>query len=83
MDPVIVGILGSGLLFFLLIIGMPIAFSLMFVGFVGISYLASIGAALPLIARSVYESSSHYPYTVIPLFIVMGGYAGISGLSRD
>jgi len=83
MDPVIVGILGSGLLFFLLIIGMPIAFSLMFVGFVGVSYLASIGAALPMIARSVYESSSHYPYTVIPLFIVMGGYAGISGLSRD
>jgi len=28
-----------------------------------------------MIARSVYESSSHYPYTVIPLFIVMGGYA--------
>ena len=83
MDPVIVGILGSCLLFVLLIIGMPIAFSLMFVGFAGISYLASIGAALPLIARSVYESSSHYPYTVIPLFIVMGGYAGISGLSRD
>jgi tripartite ATP-independent transporter DctM subunit len=83
MDPVTVGILGSGLLFLLLIIGMPIAFALMFVGFVGISYLASVGAALPLIARSVYESSSHYPYTVIPLFIVMGGYAGISGMSRD
>jgi tripartite ATP-independent transporter DctM subunit len=83
MDPVIVGILGSALLFLLLIIGMPIAFALMFVGFVGITYLASVGAALPLIARSVYESSSHYPYTVIPLFIVMGGYAGISGMSRD
>jgi tripartite ATP-independent transporter DctM subunit len=83
MDPVTVGILGSGLLFLLLIIGMPIAFSLMFVGFVGISYLASVGAALPLLARSLYESSSHYPYTVIPLFIVMGGYAGISGMSRD
>jgi tripartite ATP-independent transporter DctM subunit len=83
MEPVTVGILGSGLLFLLLVIGMPIAFALMFVGFVGISYLASVGAALPLIARSVYESSSHYPYTVIPLFIVMGGYAGISGMSRD
>lgn len=83
MEPVTVGILGSCLLFFLLIIGMPIAFSLMFAGFVGVSYLASIGAALPMIARSVYESSSHYPYTVIPLFVVMGGYAGISGLSRD
>jgi tripartite ATP-independent transporter DctM subunit len=83
MDPVTVGILGSCFLFILLILGMPIAFSLMFVGFAGISYLASINAALPLIARSVYECSSHYPYTVIPLFIVMGGYAGISGLSRE
>jgi len=83
MDPVTVGIIGSCLLFLLLIIGMPIAFSLMFVGFVGISYLASLGAALPSIARAVYESSSHYPYAVIPLFVVMGSYAGISGLSRD
>jgi tripartite ATP-independent transporter DctM subunit len=83
MDPVIGGLAGSCLLFLLLVIGMPIAFSLLFVGFVGVSCLTSIGAALPMIARTLYESSSHYPYTVIPLFIVMGGYAGISGLNRD
>jgi len=83
MDPVTVGALGSGLLFLLLLIGLPIAFSLMVVGFLGISYLASIKAALPLLARTVYEVSSHYPYTIIPLFIVMGSYAEISGISRD
>ncbi len=83
MDPVIVGILGSCVLFLLLIIGMPIAFSLIFVGFLGVSYLASFQAALPLIARTVYETSYHYPYTIIPLFIVMGGYAEISGISSD
>jgi tripartite ATP-independent transporter DctM subunit len=83
MDPVIVGVLGSCFLFLLLLIGMPIAFSLMLVGFLGISYLASIKAALPLLARTVYEASSHYPYTIIPLFIVMGGYAEISGISSD
>jgi tripartite ATP-independent transporter DctM subunit len=83
MDPVMVGILGTCLLFLLLLIGVPIAFSLMTVGFLGISYLASIKAALPLIARAVYESSSHYPYTIIPLFIVMGSYAEISGISSD
>jgi tripartite ATP-independent transporter DctM subunit len=55
----------------------------MLVGFLGISCLASIQAALPVLARVVYESSSHYPYTIIPLFIVMGSYAEISGLSRD
>jgi tripartite ATP-independent transporter DctM subunit len=83
MDPITVGVLGSGLLFLLLLIGLPIAYSLMVVGFLGVSYLASIKAALPLLARTVYEVSSHYPYTIIPLFIVMGGYAEISGISRD
>jgi len=83
MDPVTVGILGSCFLFLLLLMGIPIAFSLMLVGFLGISALASIQAALPLIARTVYESASHYPYTIIPLFIVMGSYAEITGISSD
>jgi tripartite ATP-independent transporter DctM subunit len=83
MDPIMVGILGSCLLFVFLLIGIPIAFSLMLVGFLGTSYLASLNAALPMVARTVYESSSHYPYTIIPLFIVMGSYAEITGISRD
>jgi tripartite ATP-independent transporter DctM subunit len=83
MDPVWIGIIGSCVLFLLLMMGMPIAFALLSVGFVGIAYLASLNAVLPMVARIVYESSSHFPYTVIPLFVVMGGYAGVSGLSRD
>ena len=83
MDPVTVGILGSCLLFIFLLMGVPIAFSLMLVGFLGTTYLASINAALPMVARTVYESASHYPYTIIPLFIVMGSYAEITGISSD
>ena len=83
MDPVMVGILGTCVLFLLLIFGLPIAYSLMVIGFSGISVLASPGAALPLVARTVYESASHYPYTIIPLFIVMGSYADITGISDD
>ncbi len=83
MDPVWVGIVATGLLFFLLINGLPIAYSLMVIGFLGICILASPGAALPLVARTVYESASHYPYTIIPLFIVMGSYADITGISDD
>ena len=83
MDPVMVGILGSCLLFIFLFIGVPIAFSLMLVGFLGTTYLTSLNAALPMVARTVYESSSHYPYTIIPLFIVMGSYAEITGISTD
>ncbi len=83
MDPVIAGIIGTVLVFVLLFLGMPIAFALMLVGFGGITYLASVQAALPVVASTVYEVSAHYPYTVIPLFIVMGGFAGSSGMTQD
>ena len=83
MDPVTVGISGVCFLFFLLLIGLPIAFSLMTVGFLGITLLTSLNAALPKVAATVYESASHYPYTIIPLFIVMGSYADITGISDD
>jgi len=82
-DPVVTGVLGTLLVFVLLFLGMPIAFSLMLVGFLGISVLASVGAALPVLASTVYDVSSYYPYTVIPLFIVMGGFAGSSGLTQE
>ena len=83
MDPITVGILGSLHLFVFLLMGIPIAYSLMLVGFLGAACLASIDAALPMVARTVYETASHYPYTIIPLFIVMGTYAEISGISSD
>lgn len=83
MSPVTVGIFGSILLLFLLFLGMPIAFVMMLVGFLGISYLASVSAALPVIANTVYETASFYPYTIIPLFILMGGFAGNAGITRE
>ena len=83
MSPITAGILGSALLVFFLFLGMPIAFVMMFVGFLGISYLTSINAALPVVAKTVYETAAHYPYTIIPLFILMGGFAGNAGITRE
>jgi len=82
-SPIAVGILGSGLLVILLFLGMPIAFVMMLVGFLGISYLTSVNAALPVLARTVYEVASNYPYTIIPLFILMGGFAGNAGITQE
>jgi tripartite ATP-independent transporter DctM subunit len=81
-DPVISGAVGTFLVFLLLFLGMPIAFAMMLVGFAGIAYLTCMEAALPVTARTVYEVSAYYPYTVIPLFIVMGGFAGSSGMTH-
>jgi C4-dicarboxylate transporter, DctM subunit len=79
--PIAAGIVGSFLLLLLLFLGMPIAFVMMFVGFLGISYLASVHAALPVVANTVYETAAYYPYTIIPLFILMGAFAGGAGIT--
>jgi tripartite ATP-independent transporter DctM subunit len=83
LDPVIVGVLGTLGVFLLIFIGMPIAFALMLVGFLGIMVLSSFEAALPVAASTLWQVSSFYPYTVIPLFIVMGGFAGSSGITHE
>mgnify|MGYP001325912114 FL=1 len=83
MDPVTVGLIGVAVVFLLLFMGMPIALACMFVGFAGISYLASFEAALPVVASTTWEVTSYYAYTVIPLFIIMGGFATNSGLTAE
>ena len=82
-DPTTIGIIGIGLVFFLLFAGMPIAFAMMLVGFLGMDYLTSLKAALPVIARTTYEVAAFYPYMVMPLFVVMGGFAGNTGLTQE
>ncbi len=82
-DPVIVGVLGTLAVFVLIFLGMPIAFAMMLVGFAGLSVLASLEAALPVAASTIWQVASFYPYTVIPLFVIMGGFAGSSGITRE
>ncbi|MDM8542799.1 TRAP transporter large permease [Desulfococcaceae bacterium HSG9] len=82
MDPQTIGIVGIAGLFFLLLIGMPIGFSLAFVGFWGISFLTDISVALPTLIRSFFETFTTYSFTVIPLFVIMGELASVSGLSH-
>jgi tripartite ATP-independent transporter DctM subunit len=82
MDPITVGVLGTVLLVVLLLMGMPIAFMMMLVGTIGIWKLSALSAALPIVAQTVYSVASHYPYTIIPLFIVMGSFAGAAGITR-
>jgi tripartite ATP-independent transporter DctM subunit len=83
MDPVTVGILGCVLLVILLFLGMPIAFVMMFVGFTGLWALSSLDAALPKVAETVWGVANNYPYTIIPLFILMGSFAGSGGITRE
>ena len=81
-DPLLLGLVGIGALFLLLVMGMPIGFALALVGFGGISVMTDIAVALPTLGRSFISTFTTYAFTVIPLFVLMGELASVSGLSR-
>lgn len=83
MTPIATGIFGFVVLLILLFLGTPVAIAMMFVGFVGICSLTSFEAASFTLTRTLYETASHYPYTIIPLFVFMGSLASSSGMTRE
>ena len=61
---------------------MPVATAMMTVGFVGI-YAINPRGALATLAGESFSIATIYSLTILPLFILMGNFAGISGMSRD
>ena len=77
-----IGLLGFLALFVLLAIRVPVGTAMMVVGFFGMLAITP-RAALPILAGEVFNISTVYSLTILPLFVLMGNLAGISGMSRD
>lgn len=82
MDRETLAIAGFTALFVLLFIRIPVGLAMMIVGGAGI-YLIRPPAAMPVIAGEIFGEAANYPLTILPLFILMGNLAGVSGMSRD
>lgn len=76
-----VGIIGIIVLMFVLLSGMPVAFGMFLVGFLGVSYLLNWDAALFIIVTVLWDTFASYTLFVIPLFVFMGQIAFNSGIS--
>lgn len=83
MTPVEIGILGIVLMFVLFFCGVPIGFTMGIVGLLGFSYLNSFDTAVSMLGSTIYNSFSDYNLSILPLFLLMGQFAFLSGLSRD
>jgi len=81
--PLTAGLLGIGLLIVLLFSGMPIGMVMALLGFVGMAYVAGLGAGLTSIGAPPHSTAASYSLSVIPLFVLMGAFCFYSGLSRD
>lgn len=77
------GFVGILALFVLLALRIPVAFAMFVVGFIGIATLNGLNAATSLLASEAFTLGSSYELVVIPLFILMGNVASVTGMSRQ
>ncbi|MHC9237424.1 TRAP transporter large permease [Pseudooceanicola sp. 502str34] len=77
----LVGLIGILALFGLLIIRVPVAISMFAVGFAGIWALRDLKSAMSLMASESFTLASSAELVVVPLFILMGNVASVTGMS--
>lgn len=83
MTPTMAGLVGLVALFVLLALRMPIGLAMMAVGAAGIAVLNSPAAAMNVMGQFPYSYSAVFTLSVIPLFVLMGSFASISGMGTD
>jgi C4-dicarboxylate transporter, DctM subunit len=74
------GILGFIILFVLMFLRMHIGVAMGIVAFVGIAFLNSLQSAFGILADTAFANSSSYVLSIIPMFMLMGELANISGI---
>ena len=75
--------IGVALLFTLLFAGIPIAFAMTAVSFVGIWSLIGVNPALAMIGQVYFDSGRSYTLSVVPLFLLMGNLIVQSGVADE
>ncbi|MEZ5730376.1 MAG: TRAP transporter large permease [Burkholderiaceae bacterium] len=83
MDPVTLALAGIAGMFVLIALQIPIGISMAIAGVVGFGMLTDWAAAFSLIGSKAVSTISSEELAVIPLFLVMGSLANISGLASD
>jgi C4-dicarboxylate transporter, DctM subunit len=83
MSPEMIGLLGIVSLVVLLALRVYIGLAMALIGFIGLSFLVGVQAGVHILGITPLAEGSSYTLSVIPLFVLMGQFAFISGISTD
>jgi tripartite ATP-independent transporter DctM subunit len=83
MSATLIGIIGLLGLFTLLAIRTPVAIAMIIVGVIGTWVLNGWQASMSTLVDESFVIASTYDLIVIPLFVLMGNFATLSGMSAD
>jgi C4-dicarboxylate transporter, DctM subunit len=83
MDNTVITIIGFASLFILIILRVPLGVSMGIVGIGGFAMTSDLETALKLLVHSPIRTATDYTFGLIPMFILMGVFAGASGMSKE
>jgi C4-dicarboxylate transporter, DctM subunit len=70
-------------LFILMLLRVPVGMAMGLVGVTGYSVIVGPGPALKLVGQTSLRTVTDYTFGVIPMFMLMGAFVSVSGLSRE
>jgi tripartite ATP-independent transporter DctM subunit len=76
-------LIGFIALFTLMLLRVPVGMAMGLVGVCGYSYIVGTGPALKLIGQTSMRTVTDYTFGVIPMFMLMGAFVSVSGVSRE
>ena len=83
LSPDAVAVIGFVSLFVLMLLRVPVGMAMGLVGVCGYGYIAGSGPALKLIGQTSMRTVTDYTFGVIPMFMLMGAFVSVSGVSRE
>ncbi|WP_011581816.1 MULTISPECIES: TRAP transporter large permease subunit [Chelativorans] len=83
MNSLVLGLVGLGLLLGLIVVRVPIAYTMLLVGIGGVAIQSGPFIVLNQLKDLAYAQFANYDLSVLPMFLLMGGLAARSGLSTD
>ena len=78
-----IAVAGFVVLFVLMLLRVPVGMAMGLVGVVGYSLIAGAGPALKLVGQTSMRTVTDYTFGVIPMFMLMGAFVSVSGVSKE
>jgi tripartite ATP-independent transporter DctM subunit len=79
----LIAVIGFLSLFALMLLRVPVGMAMGLVGITGYSWIAGAGPALKLVGLTSMRTVTDYTFGVIPMFMLMGAFVSVSGVSRE
>src|SRR3982750_3956457 len=70
-------------LFALMLLRVPVGMAMGLVGITGFGYITGFAPALKLVGQTTMRTVTDYTFGVIPMFMLMGAFVSVSGVSRE